>query len=130
MGRRKTAQKRLQKKRPVVAKVFKCLFCNHENAVECSLNQKDKIGSLKCRICGAEWQSRIHYLTEPIDLYTEWIDVTEAENEGDGGAAEEESAARPDGDDYDALGDDYAEVHDAEDAGDEVEDVDDDDGGI
>mmetsp|Transcript_3382 Transcript_3382/g.3872 ORF Transcript_3382/g.3872 Transcript_3382/m.3872 type:complete len:85 (+) Transcript_3382:97-351(+) len=80
MGRRKSAQKKLKKKRPTVATTFKCLFCNHDDAVECNLTYKDKIGSLKCRICEAEWQTRIHYLTEPIDVYSEWLDITEAEN--------------------------------------------------
>jgi transcription elongation factor Elf1 len=38
MGRRKTAQKKIKKKKPGVSTQFKCLFCNHENAVECKLN--------------------------------------------------------------------------------------------
>lgn len=29
------------------------LFCNHENAVEVELDYREKIGSLKCRICEA-----------------------------------------------------------------------------
>mmetsp|Transcript_20316 Transcript_20316/g.45920 ORF Transcript_20316/g.45920 Transcript_20316/m.45920 type:complete len:115 (-) Transcript_20316:272-616(-) len=79
MGRRKATQKKIKKKRPEVAKKFKCLFCNHENAVECELNHKEKIGSLKCRICGEGWQTRINYLSEPIDVFSEWLDATEAE---------------------------------------------------
>jgi len=45
--------------------------------------RQDKIGDLKCRICGEGWQSRIHYLTEPIDVYSEWLDATEAEAEAE-----------------------------------------------
>eukprot|EP00620_Florenciella_sp_RCC1587_P012708 CAMPEP_0182564930 /NCGR_PEP_ID=MMETSP1324-20130603/6770_1 /TAXON_ID=236786 /ORGANISM="Florenciella sp., Strain RCC1587" /LENGTH=93 /DNA_ID=CAMNT_0024778491 /DNA_START=37 /DNA_END=315 /DNA_ORIENTATION=- len=82
MGRRKTAMKKLKKKRPTVAQTFKCLFCNHEDAVECELNHREKIGKLKCRICGADWETRIHYLSEAVDVFSEWIDSTEAENEG------------------------------------------------
>lgn len=90
MGRRKAAAKKMKKKKPTVAQVFKCLFCNHLDAVECQLNYKDKIGSLNCRICGAEWETRIHYLSEPVDVFSEWIDTTEAENAAAGGAAAEE----------------------------------------
>ena len=77
MGRRKASQKKLKKKRPTVATVFKCLFCNHERSVECTLKHKEKIGLLKCRICGEEYQTRIHYLSEPIDVYSEWLDATD-----------------------------------------------------
>jgi len=83
MGRRKTAQKKLKKKRPEIASTFKCLFCNHEKAVTCTLNHKDKIGELACRICGEGWQTRINYLTEPIDVFSAWLDATEAEAEVD-----------------------------------------------
>jgi len=94
MGRRKTSQKKLKKKRPEVATSFKCLFCNHEKAVECNLNHKDKIGTLKCRICSEEWQCRIHYLTEPIDVFSEWLDATEAEADAEA-EARQRRAARP-----------------------------------
>ena len=77
MGRRKTSMKKLKKKRPTVATLFKCLFCNHDSTVECTLDHKGKVGSLKCRVCNVSWETRIHYLTEPIDVYSEWIDATE-----------------------------------------------------
>lgn len=69
----------LKKKRPTVATVFKCLYCNHDGAIECNLDFKAKVGTLKCRICGVDWQTRIHYLSEPIDVYSEFIDAAEAE---------------------------------------------------
>ena len=112
MGRRKTSQKKLKKKRPTVATVFKCLFCNHERSVECTLKHKEKIGMLKCRICGEEYQTRIHYLTEPIDVYSEWLDATEEAQAAED--ASRSAAPRRHGSDdrYDRYGDDDEEDDD------------------
>jgi transcription elongation factor Elf1 len=77
MGRRKKAAKKVvKKKRPTVAKIFKCLFCNHEKSVTCSLDVKSRIGALTCSVCDAKYQTQIHDLTEPIDIFTEWLDET------------------------------------------------------
>lgn len=35
-----------------MAKTFKCIFCNHEDAVACSLDFHSKVGELNCRVCG------------------------------------------------------------------------------
>lgn len=76
MGRRKKAAKKVLKKarynilllhlifvtnvvRPTVPTVFKCLYCNHDKAVECTLDLKNKVGDLNCRICGANYQATI-----------------------------------------------------------------------
>ena len=116
MGRRKTTQKKLKKKRPEVATTFKCLFCNHEKAVECTLNHKDKIGTLKCRICSEEWQTRIHYLSEPIDVFSEWLDATEAEAEAEAEARQQRRARsaqqHDEGDDFEGEEDDYGQEED------------------
>ncbi len=75
MGRRKKAVKKVVKKaRPVVAKIFKCLFCNTEKSVICQLDMKSMTGSLECTVCHAKYQTSIHKLTEPIDVFTEWLD--------------------------------------------------------
>ena len=75
MGRRKKAQKVVKKKVKVeVATVFKCLFCNHEKAVSCKLNLNSMIGELVCRICDAKFETQINTLTDPIDVFSEWID--------------------------------------------------------
>eukprot|EP00941_MAST-03F_sp_MAST-3F-sp1_P004507 g4507.t1 len=83
MGRRKKAAKPKPKKRPVVAKVFKCPLCSHARSVECKLDSSTSIGNLLCRICGGSYQQRIDYLTEPIDLYSSWIDELEELKERD-----------------------------------------------
>eukprot|EP00936_MAST-01D_sp_MAST-1D-sp1_P002838 g2838.t1 len=86
MGRRKKSSKKvIKKKKPGVATVFKCLYCGHEKCVECNLELGKGIGSLKCRVCGASFQMRINYLTEPVDVFCEWLDAHEAEAEGGSG---------------------------------------------
>mmetsp|Transcript_4345 Transcript_4345/g.6499 ORF Transcript_4345/g.6499 Transcript_4345/m.6499 type:complete len:86 (-) Transcript_4345:312-569(-) len=85
MGRRKKSTKKMaKKKRPKVPTTFKCPFCCHENVVECKMHWNEGTGELSCRICGANFQSAINYLTEPIDLFSEWIDACEAEAQVDG----------------------------------------------
>jgi transcription elongation factor Elf1 len=59
-GKKKTAKKVVKKKRLTVAKTFKCLFCNHENAVTCSFDREAKIGELVCRVCGNTFQNFDH----------------------------------------------------------------------
>mmetsp|Transcript_8618 Transcript_8618/g.14613 ORF Transcript_8618/g.14613 Transcript_8618/m.14613 type:complete len:91 (+) Transcript_8618:121-393(+) len=75
MGRRKAALKKtLKKKKPTVPTVFKCPFCHHDDAVECKLDMKVKLGTITCRMCNVSYQSQINYLTDPIDVFCEWID--------------------------------------------------------
>lgn len=74
--RRRAAKKVVKKKRQTVAKVFKCLFCNHDNAVQCAIDIRSMTGKLECSICNAKFQTNINTLTEPIDIFTEWLDET------------------------------------------------------
>lgn len=75
MGRRKKAVKKVvKKKRATVAKVFKCLYCNNEKSVTCKINTSSMTGDLQCSICDAKFQTQINTLTEPIDIFTEWLD--------------------------------------------------------
>jgi transcription elongation factor Elf1 len=66
------------KKRPKLAKRFKCPFCANDDTVECKMDFKLGIGSLNCRLCGASYQMPIHHLNEPIDVFSEWLDDCEA----------------------------------------------------
>ena len=78
MGRRKKAAKKVaKKKRAEVARVFKCLFCNHEAVVSCQMDRKALVGELHCRICDAKFQTTITHLTDPIDVFSEWLDETQ-----------------------------------------------------
>jgi transcription elongation factor Elf1 len=75
MGRRKKAAKKVvKKKRALVSKVFKCLFCSHEKSIVSKIDLKNRTGELECIVCGAKFQSKVNTLTEPIDLYHEWLD--------------------------------------------------------
>mmetsp|Transcript_17394 Transcript_17394/g.21416 ORF Transcript_17394/g.21416 Transcript_17394/m.21416 type:complete len:96 (+) Transcript_17394:291-578(+) len=88
MGRRKRAQKQIKtQKKATVSKVFKCPFCTHEDAVECKMNRSRGLGSLTCRICGAKYQTTITYLSEPIDVFCEWIDECDAAEGGEASTA-------------------------------------------
>ena len=89
MGRRRRSQKKVTtKKKAVLAKVFKCSFCSHEDAVKVTMKHRDGIGYLSCGVCGVTFQAKINYLSEPIDVYCEWIDECAAVNEDNGGEGE------------------------------------------
>ncbi|TYZ58704.1 hypothetical protein PybrP1_003199 [[Pythium] brassicae (nom. inval.)] len=81
MGRRAKSTKKIQtRKKQVVSTVFKCPFCSHDEAVECKMDRDHNIGHLSCRVCTESFQTPIHYLSAPIDVYTDWIDECESLN--------------------------------------------------
>lgn len=49
---------------------------------------KNLIGEASCRICQENFSTTVNALTEPIDIYSEWIDECERVNnvEDDDGA--------------------------------------------
>ncbi|CAN0315311.1 unnamed protein product [Ectocarpus sp. 8 AP-2014] len=52
------------------------------------MNKKEKTARLLCRMCDVNYEMTINYLTEPIDVYTDWIDECEAVNAVDAAAEE------------------------------------------
>mmetsp|Transcript_28688 Transcript_28688/g.39993 ORF Transcript_28688/g.39993 Transcript_28688/m.39993 type:complete len:129 (+) Transcript_28688:85-471(+) len=84
MGRRKSKVKVVKKVRRKTAKIFDCPFCNHKRTVECSIDHKVKTAKVSCRVCAASYQMETNSLTEPIDVFSQWVDETEALNEKDG----------------------------------------------
>ncbi|KAI9299792.1 hypothetical protein BJ944DRAFT_143926, partial [Cunninghamella echinulata] len=66
-GKRKSKRKPVKKLKQKLDTQFNCLFCNHENAIECKLDQSNKVGHLT-------------YLDEPVDVYSAWIDACEEVN--------------------------------------------------
>ena len=66
------------KRRPKLAKRFKCPFCANEDTVECKMDMKAMMGSLRCRLCASNYQMPINHLHEPIDVFSEWLDDCEA----------------------------------------------------
>ncbi|SCV05549.1 LANO_0H09934g1_1 [Lachancea nothofagi CBS 11611] len=61
---------------------FNCLFCNHERSVTCTLDKKNSIGSLSCKVCGQSFQTHINALSQPVDVYSDWFDAVEEVNAG------------------------------------------------
>ncbi|KAG8069678.1 hypothetical protein GUJ93_ZPchr0006g41886 [Zizania palustris] len=81
MGKRKSrAKPPPNKKMNKVDTVFCCPFCNHSSSVECSIDLKDLIGVASCIVCLESFSTTIHALTEPIDIYSDWIDECERVN--------------------------------------------------
>lgn len=83
MGKRKKSSRGPAKR--VVQKLdatFNCLFCNHEKSVTCTLDKKNSIGSLSCKVCGQNFQTHINALSQPVDVYSDWFDAVEEVNAG------------------------------------------------
>ncbi|XP_074576167.1 transcription elongation factor 1 homolog [Curcuma longa] len=83
MGKRKSKANPPPKKRMRMDKldtVFCCPFCNHGNSVECHIDMKNSIGEASCRICLESFSTTATALTEPIDIYSEWIDECQRVN--------------------------------------------------
>ncbi|KAJ2762894.1 hypothetical protein H4S06_000400 [Coemansia sp. BCRC 34490] len=81
MGKRKSSRKVVKKERPKLETVFPCLFCNHEKTIQVSMDKENRVGNLRCKICGASYQAAIHHLSQPVDVYGEWIDACEEAKE-------------------------------------------------
>mmetsp|Transcript_21970 Transcript_21970/g.38912 ORF Transcript_21970/g.38912 Transcript_21970/m.38912 type:complete len:93 (-) Transcript_21970:133-411(-) len=83
MGRRRRSQKKVAtKKRATVSKSFKCPFCSMDGSVGCKIDTQKGVASLECRVCGAKYQTtEVNFLTEPIDIFCEWLDRCQEENE-------------------------------------------------
>ncbi|CAL5051204.1 unnamed protein product [Urochloa decumbens] len=85
MGKRKSRSSKLMaapRKQPKLEKEFTCPFCAHPNAVECRVNLKDRFAVASCRICSERYFTKANALTEPVDVYSDWIDACELANEG------------------------------------------------
>ncbi|KAL8113066.1 transcription elongation factor 1 homolog [Apium graveolens] len=81
MGKRKSRAKPATKKRmDKLDTVFSCPFCNHGSSVECRIDMKNLIGEATCGICQESFSTTVTALTEPIDIYSEWIDECERVN--------------------------------------------------
>jgi len=82
MGRRKKARKPPPKRKALQALdgVFNCPFCNHEKSCDVKMNRDRNTGYISCRVCLEDFQTTINYLSEPIDVYGDWIDACESAN--------------------------------------------------
>ncbi|CAO1613926.1 unnamed protein product [Sympodiomycopsis kandeliae] len=81
MGKRKSARKPGAKKGPQpLDKTFKCLFCSTPDAVSCKIDDKTRIGYLTCKICGQNFSTPATSLSQPVDIYHDWVDACEEVN--------------------------------------------------
>mmetsp|Transcript_55337 Transcript_55337/g.89476 ORF Transcript_55337/g.89476 Transcript_55337/m.89476 type:complete len:99 (+) Transcript_55337:89-385(+) len=80
MGRRRSRGQAAPKPKPKLDSMFDCLFCQSLKAIEVKLIRLEKIGFLKCRVCGVNFQSAISYLNEAVDVYSDWVDATSEAN--------------------------------------------------
>lgn len=48
--------------------------------MHCEMDKERKVGQVKCTLCGEHWESKINALSEPIDVYSDWLDACEGEN--------------------------------------------------
>lgn len=94
MGKRKSSAKPVKQVKVKLELTFTCLFCNHERLVICTLDKKNSLGELHCKICGQSFQSGINLLSQPVDVYSDWIDACEdlaEQAEKDGDASEDDN---------------------------------------
>jgi len=82
MGRRKSSRKPPPKQKNIVPLdiLFNCPFCNHEKSCEVKMDKTRNSGRVTCRICLEDFQTNTNILSEPIDVYNDWIDACENAN--------------------------------------------------
>merc|ERR1711934_994636 len=82
MGRRKSKRKPPPKNRATepLDTLFNCPFCNHEKSCEVKMEKTKNTGNIRCMVCMEDFQATINFLSEPIDVYNEWIDACEEAN--------------------------------------------------
>ena len=81
MGKRKSRKappKRAMNKK--LSTQFNCPFCNHEKSVDVKIG-KDHTALLKCSKCAESYETQSNYLSEPIDIFAEWLDEIAAASE-------------------------------------------------
>ncbi|KAF9227910.1 Elf1-domain-containing protein [Gyrodon lividus] len=83
MGKRKKSSRKpaaasAARRREPLDTAFTCLFCHHDKSVTVRVDRKEGIAQLVCRVCDQRYQSKVNHLTEPIDIYSEWIDAADA----------------------------------------------------
>ena len=74
MAKKKSRKAPVKIKKETVATIFDCPFCNNKKVVEAKIIKKEMKGTIECRLCESKWACKISSLSEPIDIYSEWID--------------------------------------------------------
>lgn len=98
MVKRKKTRRVIKKKAPTLSTVFDCPYCNqrrcvfvkmyiHLNITFYSL-KREHISFLLCKICTTSFKTKANRLTEPVDVYCEWLDESEKVNHDEEGTKE------------------------------------------
>lgn len=82
MGRRRSKRKPPPKNKPVMPldQLFNCPFCNHEKSCDVKMDRQRNIATIRCQVCVEDYQTSINYLSEAVDVYSDWIDACEQAN--------------------------------------------------
>ncbi|MFT7797798.1 transcription elongation factor 1 homolog [Arapaima gigas] len=69
--------------RPAEATLLIRRQCLHGAAESCDvkMERSRNTGIISCTVCLEEFQTPITYLSEPVDVYSDWIDACEAANQ-------------------------------------------------
>lgn len=83
MGRRRSKRKAPSRKKTLgtLENQFNCPFCNHEKSCDVQMDKTRNVGHISCRVCSEDFQTPITYLSEPVDVFGDWIDACEAAND-------------------------------------------------
>ena len=82
MAKKKSSRKPVKKVRVVLDTSFDCPFCNHNKCITVSVDKRiSMIGTLHCNKCNVSFETKVNVLSDPVDVYTDWIDAVEAVND-------------------------------------------------
>jgi|TARA_B110000977_G_scaffold196171_1_gene276019 transcription elongation factor Elf1 len=90
MGKRKSSKPPPKKVAPKVDTTFTCPFCNHDKSVTAKMDHLTEKGLVECTVCGQKYTCNITHLSEPIDVYSDWIDACDKANKDDDDAPRDE----------------------------------------
>ena len=74
-GKRKSSKPPPKKVAPKVDTTFTCPYWNHEKSVIAKMDHLTEKGLVECTVCGQKYTCNITPLSEPIDVYSDWIDA-------------------------------------------------------
>ncbi|KAF5840005.1 transcription elongation factor 1 [Dunaliella salina] len=80
MGKRKSSKPPPKKQAQKLDTMFNCPFCNSSKSVSCNIDHDKEMANMHCSQCPMKFECRITHLTEPIDVYHNWLDKCEEAN--------------------------------------------------
>ena len=54
---------------------------SYSSSCEVKMEKTRNTGRIQCSVCMEDFQATINFLSEPIDVYNEWIDACETANQ-------------------------------------------------